>query len=135
MWQKILKITGLLLGVGLLTVTSAMLATIYATWQIQNAIQRSAADMQSQLDPQIANPVSLGFYEATGILESELHDSRVASELFAISHPQSNYFSLTHGWVMMDLQQERREQTHGGLGNRIMSTRYSNRNSQPTVSA
>lgn len=73
MWQKVLKVVWWLIIAGVVTATSAMFATIFATRQIRNAIQRSAPELQSQVDADMADSVSLDFYKATGIPETELH--------------------------------------------------------------
>lgn len=71
MVHRILKIVATLFVLTLIVGTSALLATMYATRQISVVIQHAMMSGETQ-HPEMEQPVTLNFYQATGIGEEEL---------------------------------------------------------------
>ncbi len=80
MWKLLLRVILGTLVVAAIVIASATSATIFATRQLRTAMERSAVEMQGHLaTPQIADPVTLDFYEATGIKQTDLMTGSVNS--------------------------------------------------------
>ena len=73
MGRRIIKFVVAMLVVALIIGCSALLATMYATRQI-SVVFRQAMNAVETRQSEIEQPVTLSFYQATGIDEAELHN-------------------------------------------------------------
>lgn len=72
MGQRILKFVAALFVVALIVGGSSLLATMYATRQIGVVLRQGMTAVEAP-QPEIEQPVTLNFFQATGIDETELH--------------------------------------------------------------
>ena len=73
MGQRILKFVATIMAFALLVGCSALLATMYATRQIGVVLRQAMTDVETP-QPEIEQPVTLNFFQATGIDKTELRN-------------------------------------------------------------